>query len=66
MKLAEIRTFNGDLNRIHSKVAAKAKRRQGRFEEAVNNLNNSLNLGGDSKQKYDPYVANRCKSLYDT
>ena len=66
MKLAEIKAFKGDLNRIHSKVAAKAKRRQGRFEEAVNDLTKSLNSGGASKQREGPYVASRSNSLYDT
>jgi hypothetical protein len=66
LKLAEIRTFKGDLNRIHSKEVAKAKKRQGRFEDAVNNLTKSLNPGGGSKQRDDPYVANRSNPLYDT
>jgi hypothetical protein len=63
MKLAEIRIFKGDLNRIRSKEAAKAEKRQGRFEEAVSNLTKSLNKVGDPKQMDDPFVANRSKSF---
>lgn len=62
MKLAEIRIFKGDLNRIRSKEAVKAEKRQGRFEDAVNNLTKSLNQVGDPKQRDDPLVANRSKS----
>ena len=63
MKLAEIRIFKGDLNRIRSKEAAKAGKRQGKFENAVKNLTKSLNQIGVSKQRDDPYVANRSKAL---
>jgi len=63
MKLAEIRIFKGDLNRIRSKEAVKAEKRQGRFEDAVNNLTKSLNQVGNPKQRDDPLVANRSKSL---
>jgi hypothetical protein len=64
MKLAEIRIFKGDLNKIRSKEAARAEKKQGNFEVAVNNLTKSLNQIGVSKQRDDPFVANRSKPLW--
>jgi predicted RNA-binding protein len=58
-KLADIRVFKNEIQRLRKQDATKVSKKHKRFLNAVNNLNSSINRIGRPTPGNDPFVENR-------
>jgi hypothetical protein len=63
IKLADIRVFKNEIQRIRKREAVKVAKKHKRFLDSVNNLNSSINRIGRPAPGDDPFVENRSTSL---